>query len=65
MNTRRGRWLTCRLGGNNSSPEPGLEAQVRRAFQNPEAVLAAARCRFADVVNVTVFIVDPENSRSR
>lgn len=64
MNTRR-RWLTCRLGGNDRSPEPGLEAQVRRAFQNPEAVLAAAGCSFDDVVDVTVFIVDPENSRSR
>lgn len=43
----------------DGSPEPGLEAQVRRAFDNLNAVLAAAGCTFADVVDVTVFIVDP------
>ena len=43
----------------DGSPEPGLEAQVRRAFENLNAVLAAAGCRFDDVVDVTVFIVDP------
>jgi len=40
----------------DGSPEPKLDAQVRRAFQN----LDAAGCTFADVVDVTVFIVDPE-----
>jgi len=44
----------------DGSPEPELEAQVRRAFQNLNAVLGAAGCTFADVVDVTVFIVDPE-----
>ncbi|GHD02747.1 hypothetical protein GCM10007320_62220 [Pseudorhodoferax aquiterrae] len=43
----------------DGSPEPGLEAQVRRAFENLNAVLAAAGCSFDDVVDVTVFIVDP------
>ena len=43
----------------DGSPEPELEAQVRRAFQNLNAVLGAAGCTFADVVDVTVFIVDP------
>lgn len=44
----------------DGSPEPGLEAQVRRAFGNLNAVLAAAGCSFDDVVDVTVFVVDPE-----
>jgi enamine deaminase RidA (YjgF/YER057c/UK114 family) len=43
----------------DGSPEPELEAQVRRAFDNLNAVLAAAGCSFDDVVDVTVFIVDP------
>ena len=43
----------------DGSPEPGLEAQVRRAFDNLNAVLAAAGCTFDDVVDVTVFLVDP------
>lgn len=49
----------------DGSPEPGLEAQVRRAFENLNAVLAAAGCRFDDVVDVTVFIVDPESRFER
>lgn len=44
----------------DGSPEPELEAQVRRAFQNLNAVLAAAGCGFGDVVDVTMFLVDPE-----
>ena len=43
----------------DGSPEPDLEAQVRLAFDNLNAVLAAAGCTFDDVVDVTVFIVDP------
>ena len=43
----------------DGSPEPELDAQVRRAFQNLNAVLEAAECTFDDVVDVTVFIVDP------
>ena len=42
----------------DGSPEPGLEAQVRLAFKNLNAILAAAGCTFADVVDVTVFMVD-------
>mgnify|MGYP001556737051 CR=1 FL=1 len=49
----------------DGSPEPGLEAQVRRAFENLTAVLAAAGCSFADVVDVTVFIVDPAEKFER
>lgn len=49
----------------DGSPEPELEAQVRRAFDNLTAVLAAADCTFDDVVDVTVFIVDPEKQFER
>lgn len=43
----------------DGSPEPELEAQVRLAFENLNAILRAAGCTFDDVVDVTVFIVDP------
>ena len=49
----------------DGSPEPELEAQVRRAFENLHAVLAAAGCTFADVVDVTGFIVDPASKFER
>lgn len=45
----------------DGSPEPDLEAQVRLAFDNLNAILKAADCTFEDVVDVTVFIVDPES----
>ncbi|KPF78182.1 enamine deaminase RidA [alpha proteobacterium AAP81b] len=44
----------------DGSPEPDPEAQLRLAFQNLNAVLAAAGCDFGDVVDFTVFIVDPQ-----
>ena len=43
----------------DGSPEPDLEAQVRLAFENLNAILRAVGCTFEDVVDVTVFIVDP------
>lgn len=43
----------------DGSPEAELKTQVRTAFNNLNAVLAAADCSFDDVVDVTVFIVDP------
>ncbi len=43
----------------DGTPEPDLQAQVRLAFRNLQAVLAAAGCSFNDVVDVTVFMVDP------
>jgi enamine deaminase RidA (YjgF/YER057c/UK114 family) len=43
----------------DGSPEPELEAQVRRAFGNLNAILKAAGCTFDDVIDVTVFMVDP------
>lgn len=45
----------------DGSPEPNLEEQVRLAFRNLNAVLAAAGCTFDDVVDTTVFIVDPDS----
>ena len=44
----------------DGSPEPELDAQVRRAFGNLNAILAAAGCTFGDVQDVTIFIVDPQ-----
>lgn len=43
-------------------PEPELEAQVRLAFDNLNAILSAAGCTFDDVIDVTVFLVDPETT---
>ena len=44
----------------DGSPEPDLKIQVRRAFDNLTGVLTAAGCTFGDVVDVTIFVVDPE-----
>ena len=44
----------------NGSPEPDFEAQVRLAFANLEATLAAGGCTFDDIVDVTTFHTDPE-----
>ncbi|MCG8907705.1 RidA family protein [Pseudomonas sp. DP-17] len=49
----------------DGSPEPDLEAQVRLAFGNLNAVLAAAGCTFEDVLDVTVFMVDPQANFER
>jgi enamine deaminase RidA (YjgF/YER057c/UK114 family) len=45
----------------DGSPEPDFEAQVRLAFANLEATLAAGGCTFDDIVDVTTFHTDPEN----
>lgn len=45
----------------DGSPEPDLKDQVRLALTNLNAILAAAGATFADVVDVTLFIVDPES----
>jgi enamine deaminase RidA (YjgF/YER057c/UK114 family) len=44
------------------SPEPALEDQVRRAFNNLNAILMEAGCTFDDVIDVTIFMVDPEST---
>lgn len=45
----------------DGSPEPEIEAQIRRAFANLEATLKAGGCTFDDIVDVTTFHTDPEN----
>ena len=49
----------------DGSPEPDLVAQVRLAFDNLNAVLAAAGCTFADVIDVTVYVVNAEQNFER
>jgi len=44
----------------DGTPEPVFEDQVRKAFANLKAVLAAAGCTFDDVIDVTSFHTDPE-----
>lgn len=44
----------------DGSPEPDLQAQVRLAFENLNAILKEAGCTFEDVIDVTVFMVDPQ-----
>lgn len=44
----------------DGSPEPDFEAQVRLAFANLKATLAAAGCGLEDIVDVTTFHTDPE-----
>lgn len=46
----------------DGSPEPDLQKQVRLAFTNLNAILHAAGSTFDDVVDVTVFMVDPEKT---
>ncbi|GFM88809.1 hypothetical protein PSCICO_42080 [Pseudomonas cichorii] len=45
----------------DGSPEQDLVIQVRTAFSNLNAILKEAGCTFDDVVDVTVFMVDPES----
>jgi enamine deaminase RidA (YjgF/YER057c/UK114 family) len=45
----------------DGTPEPDFEKQVRLAFENLEATLAAAGGTFDDIVDVTSFHTDPEN----
>jgi enamine deaminase RidA (YjgF/YER057c/UK114 family) len=49
----------------DGTPEPSLEAQVKRAFANLNAILEAAGCSFADVVDVTIFMVNPADNLER
>jgi enamine deaminase RidA (YjgF/YER057c/UK114 family) len=45
----------------DGTPEPDFDKQVRLAFQNLEATLAAAGATFDDIVDITSFHTDPEN----
>lgn len=49
----------------DGSPEPELDDQVRLAFKNLNAILAAAGCSFSDVIDVTVFMVNPDANFER
>jgi enamine deaminase RidA (YjgF/YER057c/UK114 family) len=49
----------------DGSPEPDRDEQVRLAFKNLNAILAAAGCSFRDVIDVTVFMVDPHTHFER
>lgn len=44
----------------DGSPEPDFKTQVRLAFDNLKATLAAAGCGLDDLVDVTTFHTDPE-----
>jgi len=44
----------------DGSPEPDLAEQVRVAFANLNAILAAAGSSFAEVVDTTIFMIDPD-----
>ena len=46
----------------DGSAEPWLEQEIRRAFDNLNAVLAAADCTFADVIDVTIYLVDAQST---
>jgi enamine deaminase RidA (YjgF/YER057c/UK114 family) len=46
----------------DGSPEPGLAAQVRLAFSNLNAILAEAGGSFDNVVDVTLFMIDPQST---
>jgi enamine deaminase RidA (YjgF/YER057c/UK114 family) len=46
----------------DGSPEADLRDQVRTAFNNLNAILAAAGCSFDDAVDVTVFMVEPDST---
>lgn len=45
----------------DGTPEPDLLDQVALAFKNLNSILSAAGSSFDDVVDVTVFIVDPQS----
>lgn len=45
----------------DGSPEPDLEAQVRLTFANLNAILTEAGCSFDDVVDTTIFMLDPDS----
>ena len=44
----------------DGSPEPDFAEQVRLAFENLKATLAAGGCQLDDIVDVTTFHTDPE-----
>ena len=54
-------WLSGQIGLDPATGHlvpGGTAAEAERVLQNLEAVLAAAGCTFADVVRVTIYLVD-------
>ncbi len=49
----------------DGTPEPDYETQVRQAFGNLKATLAAAGGTFDDIIDVTTFHTDPANQFER
>jgi enamine deaminase RidA (YjgF/YER057c/UK114 family) len=45
----------------DGTPETDFSSQVRLAFANLQATLAAGGCSLDDIVDVTTFHTDPEN----
>jgi enamine deaminase RidA (YjgF/YER057c/UK114 family) len=45
----------------DGSPEPDLAKQVQLAFDNLNAILTAAGASFGDVVDATLFMIDPDS----
>lgn len=46
----------------DGSPEPDVAAQAQLAYDNLNGVLKAAGASFADVLDVTLFMVDPDTT---
>ena len=46
----------------DGTPEHDLRGQIQLGFDNLRGVLEAAGCTFEDVVDVTLFLIDPEAS---
>lgn len=46
----------------DGTPEPDLAKQVQLAFDNLIGVLKAANSSFEDVVDVTIFMIDPDKN---
>lgn len=44
----------------DGTPEPDFAKQVQLAFDNLQAVLAAAGCTLSDIIDVTTFHTNPE-----
>jgi enamine deaminase RidA (YjgF/YER057c/UK114 family) len=44
----------------DGSPEPELAAEIALAFDNLAGILDAAGCTFDDVVDITLFMLDPD-----
>lgn len=44
----------------DGSPEPELADEIALAFENLGGILTAAGCTFDDVVDITLFMIDPD-----